>query len=150
VVANAVADPGTVVVHLGDADVANTAVVSPLRFPVAAVLAVHFLVGRWRLGDHFNPLKSGHSVGKQRHEHQEVEEHLDQLEVDLVRHPFIHLEVHQVGRHHIEAHDYEPHHENEDARYHVVTEKATEQTVAKHAHGYVFFVSGNILLIIRI
>ena len=79
VIADAVSDPRTVVVHLWDAKVADTAVMSALRFPIAAALTVGFLITWRRLRDNFWLLESGNCVGQQSHENQEVEEHFVQL-----------------------------------------------------------------------
>ena len=62
VVANAVAEPRAVMIHLGHTDSANAAMVRSLGLPVAALLTVHVLVGRGRLRDHFWSLESGHSI----------------------------------------------------------------------------------------
>lgn len=133
-VADAVADPGAVVVHLGDTHVAYAAVVRPHGLPVAALLAVHGLLGWYRLRDDLGPLEGGHSVREQSHENEEVEENFHELEVHLVCHPFVHLKVHQVDWHCIESDDDEAHSENESSRYHVTSEDSAEQRVAKHAH----------------
>lgn len=62
VIANAVTDPGAVVVHFGHANVANPAVMRALGLPVAALLAIHVLVG-WRcLRDDFWPLQGRHCI----------------------------------------------------------------------------------------
>jgi len=62
VIADAIANPWTVVVHLRHADVANTAVMGPVWFPVAAALAVELLIRRCRLWDDLWTLERSHSV----------------------------------------------------------------------------------------
>lgn len=135
VVADAVPNPWTMVIHLGHTNVADTAVVCALRFPVATGLTVHFLVGWWRLRYYFGSFECCHAIGEERHENESVEENFDEFAVDFVGHPLIDLIIHQVDRHRVEEDDDESHDEDEDARDHVVSEDATEQAVAEHAHG---------------
>ena len=133
-VADTIPDPRTVMVHLGNANVADAAVVSALGLPVAASLAVHLFIRRWCLRDDFGLFESCHCIREQRHEDQEVEEDLNQLAVYLVGHPFIHFVVHQVDRHRVEDNNDESHHEYESPRDHVVSKEAAEQAVTEHAH----------------
>ena len=137
VIADTVANPGTVVVHFGNANVADTAVVCPLWLPVAASLAVHVLLRRSCLWDNFGSLECSHTVGKQCHGHQEIEQDFHQFAVDLVGHPLVHFVVHQVYRHRIENDDDKAHDKDEEARNHVVSEKTAKQAVTEHTHQYV-------------
>ena len=93
-IANAVAEPWTVMVHFWHADSAYATMMRSLWLPIAALLAVHFLVRRWGLRNHLGSSEAGDEIRKQRHEDKEVEEHLDEFAVDLVRHPLIQLVVH--------------------------------------------------------
>ena len=121
-------------VHFWDAHVANAAVVRAQGLPVAALLAVHVLVLRGHLWNDFGLFECRHCVGEQGHEDEGVEEDLDELAVDLVRHPLVHLVVHQVHRHRVENDDNNAHDEDEDPRDHVVSEDTAEEAVANHAH----------------
>ena len=134
VVADAVAYPRAVVVHFWDANIANAAVVRAQRFPVAALLAVHVLVWRRRLWDHFWLFEGRHGVGEQRHEDEAIEEDFDEFAVNLVGHPLVHLVVHQVQGHRVENDNNEAHDKDKNSRDHIVSKYTAENAVAHHTH----------------
>ena len=61
-VANAVAKPGTVMVHLWHTDIANAAMMSSLWLPIATLLTVHLLVRRGSLRNHLRSFECRNCV----------------------------------------------------------------------------------------
>ncbi len=76
-VANTVADPGTMVVHFGHANVTNAAVVRALWLPIPTSLAIKFLVRRRRLWNYLGSLDCCDSIGEKSHEDKEIEKDFD-------------------------------------------------------------------------
>ena len=134
-IANTVADPRAMVIHFCDTNLANRAVVSAYRFPIAAMLTVAVLIWRSHLRDHNWPSETGNEVRKQSHGDNEVVGHLYEHAMVVVIYPLVEFKVHQVERHDVEASDEDTHAPYEGERNLTPgSEHLHEEAVASHAH----------------
>jgi len=138
VVADAVADPGAVMIHFRNTNLADRAVVGADRLPVAAVDAIVGLVRGRHLRNHLGSFERSDKVGPESHDDCKVEQDLDQPHIRLILHPFIHFIVHEVEGHRIEEDDDKSHGPDEQAADLVFAEHLPEDAVAKHTHLFLF------------
>lgn len=90
--ADAVAQPGTVVVHLGHADFAYRAVVRPIWFPVVALHAEVLLVRNVRLLRNLDwGCEGAHKVACQIHDQEKIEQTFDCALVKVHFHPLVYF-----------------------------------------------------------
>jgi len=144
VVADAVSEPGAVMVHLEDAGVTDRAVVGALGLPVLAGHAVRVAVLGLHGWNRLWPLETALEVGPKIEELHEVEHDTVYVRVHPVLHPLVHLlctvtRVHSYVVHEVDGEDIHSdydcsHGPDEDVEALILSDGSLDEAVTEHAH----------------